>query len=126
MVLRRARTQVEMARRQVEIIEDRHWALLSLYNADAASGMVDEALQEIQMTEPAAKLTDFPRAAATKTTESASIDGPTASAGTAPTASENPLNGSSGESVSSGVGGSAETYRNGSTSPAETVTPTKD
>jgi hypothetical protein len=58
--LRRARSQVELARDQLMELEERHWALLSLYNADQAEELVDEALQEFQVLEPAARMDDFP------------------------------------------------------------------
>jgi DNA repair exonuclease SbcCD ATPase subunit len=58
--LRRARSQLELARDQLMELEERHWALLSLYNADQAEELVDEALEEFQELEPAARMDDFP------------------------------------------------------------------
>jgi uncharacterized protein (DUF2461 family) len=58
-VLRRARTQVQIARDQLEELKDRHWALLSFYDPDQAEGKVKEALEEFQQIEPAARLDDF-------------------------------------------------------------------
>jgi hypothetical protein len=58
-VLRRARTQVQLARDQLDEFKDRHWALLSFYNPDQAEEKVREALDELQQLEPAARLDDF-------------------------------------------------------------------
>ena len=57
-VLRRARTQVEIAWNELEELKDRHWALLSSYNPDQAEQKVSEALYEFQQLEPAARLED--------------------------------------------------------------------
>ena len=57
-VLRRARTQVEIAWNELEELKDRHWALLSFYNPDQAEQKVSEALYEFQQLEPAARLED--------------------------------------------------------------------
>ena len=54
--LRRARSQVQLAREQLEEVEDRHWALLCMYNPDQAGEAVAEALQEFQEQEAAARL----------------------------------------------------------------------
>lgn len=55
-VLRRARTQVGLAREELDRFRDRHWALLSFYDPDRAQEKVEEALNELQEVEPAARL----------------------------------------------------------------------
>lgn len=57
--LRRARSQTQIARDQLEELKERHWALLSFYDPEQAEEMVDEALNELQQFEPAARLDDF-------------------------------------------------------------------
>jgi hypothetical protein len=57
--LRRARSQVRLSRQSLEALEDRHWALLSIYNPDQAEEKVTEALNEFQELEPAARLDYF-------------------------------------------------------------------
>jgi hypothetical protein len=44
--LRRARKRVDMARDELEELEDRHYAVLSYYNPDQASKLIGEALTE--------------------------------------------------------------------------------
>jgi hypothetical protein len=58
-VLRRARTQVQIASDQLEELKDRHWAMLSFYDSDQAEEKVKETLNEFQQIEPAARLEDF-------------------------------------------------------------------
>jgi hypothetical protein len=44
--LRRAKTRVDLARDELEELEDRHYAVLSYYNPDQASMLIGEALNE--------------------------------------------------------------------------------
>jgi len=50
-VLRRARTQVQIARQQMEELQARHWALLGFYNPEQAEERVAEALNEYRLSE---------------------------------------------------------------------------
>jgi hypothetical protein len=54
--LRRARTQVQLAKEELLELEDRHWALLALYDVNAAGDYVSEALRELGEIDPAARL----------------------------------------------------------------------
>ena len=54
--LRRARSQLQSARDQLEELEDRHWALLSQYNVKQAGDQITDALKELEDLEPAARL----------------------------------------------------------------------
>ena len=54
--LRRAKSQTQAARDQLEELEDRHWALLSQYNIKQAGDQVSSALRELEELEPAARL----------------------------------------------------------------------
>ena len=71
-VLRRARTQVQLARDQLEDLEERHWALLGTYNPSQAGEKIAEALKVFGVGEPVVK-TRVEEAKPT-TTESTSID----------------------------------------------------
>jgi hypothetical protein len=54
--LRRARTQVHLARGELLELEDRHWALLALYDVNAAGEQILEALRELGEMDPAARI----------------------------------------------------------------------
>ena len=54
--LRSARSEVEQARQDLEYLEDRHWALLSLYDAASAFQEIVETFEELKVKEPAARL----------------------------------------------------------------------
>ena len=51
--LRKARDQVQFAQDRLAELEDRHWALVGLYNPDQAEEKVEEALREFAANEPA-------------------------------------------------------------------------
>jgi hypothetical protein len=53
--LRRAQNAEQQARERLEAVEDRHWAVLSLYDAEKASRDVDDSLAELSLQEPAAR-----------------------------------------------------------------------
>ena len=71
--LRRARTKVGLARQQLDKFRDRHWALLSFYNPEQAKEKVDEALNEFQEIEPAARLDESYETTQDISTESSSL-----------------------------------------------------
>ena len=54
--LRCARSEVQKARQDLEYLEDRHWALLSLYDADSAVQEIVETFEELKVDEPATRL----------------------------------------------------------------------
>lgn len=54
--LRKARSLVEYAKKQLSELQDRHWAILSLYNPAKAGEEVEEALREFEANEAAARL----------------------------------------------------------------------
>lgn len=54
--LRKARDQVKYAKDKLSELDDRHWAILSLYNPARAEEGVAEALRELAENEPAARL----------------------------------------------------------------------
>lgn len=56
--LRRARASKELAKDQLERVEERHWALLKFYDPDKAEQEVKAALLELGEVEPAARLPD--------------------------------------------------------------------
>ena len=86
-VLRRARSQVQLARDRLEDLKDRHWALLSFYNPNQAEQKVSEALNELQQVEPAARLeepitsVDAPVPTPSKPMENADVNNSSESAG---------------------------------------------
>jgi hypothetical protein len=45
-ILRRAQLEEATAREQLQELQDKHWAILSLYDADKASRIVDESLRD--------------------------------------------------------------------------------
>lgn len=49
--LRRSRAELEVARDRLADLEDRHWALLSLYDADKAFQEVVETFREFEESE---------------------------------------------------------------------------
>lgn len=53
--LRKARDQVQFAQSRLTELEDRHWALIGLYDPDQAEEKVEEALQEFAAKEPAVR-----------------------------------------------------------------------
>jgi hypothetical protein len=53
--LRRARSEEEQAREDLADMEDRHWALLSRYDASKAFQEVIDTLKEFEAQEPAAR-----------------------------------------------------------------------
>ena len=53
--LRKARDQVQFAQDRLAELEDRHWALVGLYNPDQAEEKVEEALREFAANEPAVR-----------------------------------------------------------------------
>lgn len=54
--LRKARNQVQFAKEKLVELEDRHWAILGLYNPTQAEENVANALRELEENEPAARL----------------------------------------------------------------------
>jgi len=54
--LRQARNEEEQAKQEMENLEDRHWALLSLYDVDKASQEVVNAFEELYAGEPVTRL----------------------------------------------------------------------
>lgn len=58
--LRRARTQVQLARDQLEELQGRHWAVLASYNPDQAEEQVAEALNAFRLSEPTGWVVDGP------------------------------------------------------------------
>ena len=54
--LRKARDQVQFAQDRLAELEDRHWALVSLYNPAQAEEKVEEALREFAANEPAVRV----------------------------------------------------------------------
>jgi len=50
MSLRRAKAQATVARDKLHELEERHWALLSLFDADKAFREVEETINEIDQT----------------------------------------------------------------------------
>jgi len=53
--LRRAQSQVQAARDQLAALEDRHWAVLSLFSADRAQEEIVDAFRELEDQEPAVR-----------------------------------------------------------------------
>lgn len=54
--LRKSRSQVQYAKDRLAELEDRHWAVLSLYDPVQAQEGVAQALQELEEKEPAARI----------------------------------------------------------------------
>jgi len=54
--LRKARDQVQFAQKRLNDLENRHWALLQLYNPSQAEKEVEKALREFEALEPAARI----------------------------------------------------------------------
>lgn len=54
--LRRAQNAERQARERLEALEDKHWAVLSLYDAEKASRDVEDSLAELSLQEPAARM----------------------------------------------------------------------
>jgi hypothetical protein len=52
--LRRAQKAEQQAREQLEALQDKHWAVLSIYDANTASREIDNAFSELSQQEPAA------------------------------------------------------------------------
>jgi hypothetical protein len=54
--LRRAQKAEQHARERLEALQDKHWAVLSLYDAEKASRDVDDSLVELSLQETAAQI----------------------------------------------------------------------
>lgn len=54
--LRRARSQVQIAREQLEELQERHWALLGYFDPDQASARISEVVKEFQLPDPSVRL----------------------------------------------------------------------
>ena len=54
--LRRAQKAEQQSRERLEALEDKHWAVLSLYDAEKASREVEDSLAELTLQEPAARM----------------------------------------------------------------------
>lgn len=71
--LRRAQKEESFIRQRLEILQDKHWAVLSVYDADKASQVVDKTLSEFSQQEPAAR-TETPAEGTTAVQEQAIDD----------------------------------------------------